>query len=92
MADESLSELVPIFTKNNVVYDVQAYNFFWSRERARFDQKYILEDLPGKIGEYRVDYILWDTLAEPDWQMDKYSFLQKQYENRGLQIFKILAN
>lgn len=91
-ANSSISELIPIFTNNNVVWDVQAYNFFWSKERSKFHQPYILVDFKNRIDEYKVDYVVWDSLNEPEWQMEKFDFLRKEYSDNKILVFTLLPH
>jgi len=93
MVNSAISELVPIFTENNVVYDVQAYNFFWSKERSQYMPEYILEsDTEQRIKKYKVDYAVWDKIKNPEWEMDRYIFLRKEFSENNLEIFTILPH
>jgi hypothetical protein len=41
------------------------------------------------LKRYRVDYIVWDTSTDPSWKLNRYLFLEKQYENGSVVIYKV---
>ncbi len=43
----------------------------------------------SQLQKYRVDYVIWDTQADPGWKMDDFNFLEKITEMQGLNIYRI---
>lgn len=74
MANVRISELIPIFTSNNVMWAPDALNYLMPPERVRFTPERLLhsDDFFSDIRQFRVDYILWDKRSDPDWNIDRY--------------------
>ena len=50
-------------------------------------KKYTYFDL---LKQYRVDYFVWDKNKNPDWNLDKYKFLKKEYSINNIEIYKYI--
>ncbi len=37
--------------------------------------------------KYEVEYIIWDKIEDPSWELDKYSFLKKEVDFEGVSIY-----
>jgi len=59
---------------------VQKYQDSFSRSDSDF-----LNDIWNK---YQVNYLIWDTKADPGWQSDQYSFLEKKTEINEFIIYQ----
>lgn len=46
-----------------------------------------LEDI---LEKYSADYLVWDTVEHPEWQIEEYSFLEEIYADGEFKVFKIL--
>jgi hypothetical protein len=90
MANEKLSNLIPIFTSNNVVWASLAPNYLVSLSRARFTPENLLhsKDFLRDIKQYRVDYILWDKRTDPTWNIDRFT-LPILFSSSDLVIYKL---
>lgn len=88
-ANQSLSELIPVYTSNNVVWEAHAAFYLLPIERRNFTPENIMAapSLEKGLLPYRVDYLIWDTVENPDWKLDKYSFLSKLYDNGEFKIY-----
>lgn len=43
-----------------------------------------------KLKKFRVDYIIWDKIIDPNWHFDNQKFVKTIFENRNFKIYKIL--
>jgi hypothetical protein len=39
--------------------------------------------------KYEVEYVVWDKIKDPQWQLDKYKFLEKSVEFGSMAIYRI---
>lgn len=46
-----------------------------------------LEDI---LKKYQADYLIWDLIRHPEWQIEDYSFLEKVYQDKSFKVFKVL--
>ena len=90
MANEALSEIIPVFTENNVMWSSGATNYLVPPERLRFTPENLLQsnDFLRDIRQYRVDYILWDEKADPNWRIDRFR-LPLLFASEGLVIYQL---
>lgn len=90
MANKDLSEFIPVFTSNNVMWAATAGNYFVPADRSRFTPENILQsdDFLHDIKQYRVDYILWDQQADPNWNIDRFH-LPQLFSSGGLVIYQL---
>ena len=90
MANEELSNLIPVFTSNNVMWAIGASLFIVPADRARFTPENLLQsgDFLTDIKRYRVDYILWDKVADPGWNIDRLD-LPALFSSDGLVIYQL---
>ena len=90
MANQRLSELIPVFTANNVMWvdDYISAGFLVPAERAQFTPEQLLQsdDFYRDAKKYRLDYILWDKESNPDWRIERYKLTQL-YSASGLEIY-----
>jgi tRNA A58 N-methylase Trm61 len=87
-ADEDVSAIVPVYTFDSVVWDVQAPNYLLPHARTLFTPDLVLSaGFAENIHKYRVDYVVWDTVKDPSWKMDQYKILRKVYETGGLKVY-----
>ncbi|MFH0805611.1 MAG: hypothetical protein ABIG88_02525 [Patescibacteria group bacterium] len=49
-------------------------------------------DIPLKdiLRKYQVKYLIWDTNADPNWSIDKYSFFEQVYQVKDIKIYQII--
>lgn len=89
MANQSLSEIVPVYTSANVVWEDHASYYLLPQERRDFTPDKIMTtpDLNKALSKYRVDYLVWDSVKEPKWELDRYSFLNKLYDDGEFKIY-----
>lgn len=89
LANKTLSELIPAYTSANVVWEEHASYYLLPKERRDFTPENILKDpdIEKAISAYRVDYLVWDSLSEPDWSLNLYPFLHLVYDNNGIKIY-----
>lgn len=52
-------------------------------------REFLVVSLEDILRKYQVDYLLWDTLKHPQWQIEQYSFLEQIYQIDGFKIFKL---
>jgi hypothetical protein len=50
-------------------------------------KKYTYFDL---LKQYRVDYVVWDKNMDPNWVMNKKTFLKKVYSENNIEIYKLI--
>lgn len=89
MANQSLSELVPVYTSANVVWEDHASYYLLPQERRDFTPDKIMTapDLSKALSKYRVDYLVWDSIKEPNWELDSKLFLKKLYDDGEFKIY-----
>jgi hypothetical protein len=77
-ANNELSELIPVATHNYVVWAQPAQFFLVPTERRAFNQDNLLSSgfQLKKFGNYRLDYLVWDTKNDPTWKIDQYHFFR----------------
>jgi len=89
-ANEDISSLVPVYTFDNVVNEYMAINYLLPKDRIDYTPDAILKaGFTQNIHKYRVDYIVWDTVKEPEWKMDQYKILREVYETGGLKVYSL---
>jgi hypothetical protein len=49
------------------------------------------EKLNDLFHEYRIDYFVWDRNKNPEWNLNKLSFLNKVYSYKNIEIYKFLS-
>jgi len=47
------------------------------------------ESFEKQIKTYKVDYIVWDSVKDPEWNIHKLKFVKEVYSNNGIFIFSI---
>ncbi|OGZ32161.1 MAG: hypothetical protein A3I88_02460 [Candidatus Portnoybacteria bacterium RIFCSPLOWO2_12_FULL_39_9] len=52
-------------------------------------KEFLSAPLEEMLRKYHTDYLIWDTLKHPEWQIEEYSFLKQIYQAEGLKIYKI---
>jgi len=92
MANDTLSELIPLFTSHHVVWqsvDIPGV-FLYPSERAQFTPENLLQskDFLSDIKKYRVDYILWDRKADPEWKIDAFK-LPVLFSSEDMEIYEL---
>ena len=89
MANQDLSELIPVYTSDNVVWESHAAFYLLSPERRNFTPDNILKsaELEEGLLPYRLDYFVWDTVKNPEWKLDKYPLLNKLYDDGEFKIY-----
>ena len=45
------------------------------------------EDFEKVLKSYRVDYIVWDSVKNPEWKLNRFSFLKQLYSTSGIIIY-----
>ncbi|MDO8520961.1 MAG: hypothetical protein Q7S52_02500 [bacterium] len=90
MANETLSRIIPIFTGNNVMSGNPGAAYLVPLERRLFTPENLLlsNDFLHDIKQYRVDYILWDQKADPNWSISHFNFISL-YSDDGLVIYQL---
>lgn len=91
-ANYNISQIIPVYTRGNVVWDDQATNYFWSQDRKLYTVESILEseDPSQEIQKYRVDYVIWDAKNDPEWAIDRFDFLKEVYDYDNIYMYEIL--
>ncbi|OGZ07003.1 MAG: hypothetical protein A3C13_04185 [Candidatus Lloydbacteria bacterium RIFCSPHIGHO2_02_FULL_50_11] len=92
MANEGLSQLIPVFTENNVMWsNIYAPGFLMPADRAQFTPENLLRSNDFlryiKSSPYQLDYILWDKEADPQWAIDRFH-LPLVFSSEGLIIYQ----
>ncbi len=89
MANRTLSELVPVYTADNVMWETHANSYLMPQERWDFtsDNALAAEDFCSFIRQYRLDYVVWDTETDPSWNLDKKNCLRPVAEMEGFTIY-----
>jgi hypothetical protein len=93
MANPEFSELIPVYTKNNVMWKGENHIvccYLVPHERTLFTPEAVLEepDFKKAITKYRVDYVLWDHKANPDWAIDRFD-LPLLFSFDGVEIYQL---
>lgn len=71
MASSSLSDLIPAYTSMYVLEDGYGKLYLLSPDRRAYGDAQALVDLhAGKKPPFKLDYIVWDTVSDPDWRID----------------------
>ena len=47
------------------------------------------EGFQKALSTYRADYVIWDTLSEPSWDINTFKFLTPVYETQGIVIYRV---
>ena len=55
-------------------------------DKARIMQK---NDFEKEIKTYRIDYLVWDSIKNPDWKINRFKFLKQVYSTNGIIIYKV---
>ena len=133
LANDEISELIPVYTANNVYMEIHAIYYLLPTERvseALFMYLKLAKINPDKIGNlaeikqqpllakdlisiypanlvneyrifwkesfernlkhYRLDYMVWDKLRNPEWSLDKYTNLQLAYQYENLGVYRVV--
>ena len=88
LANDRLSELLPVYTSNRIIYHPYAGLYLMSPERRAYTQSYIMADFSRRRHQYRLDYIVWDKKEDPEWRLNLYSFIHPLYEDENFVIYK----
>ncbi len=90
MANEQLSDIIPVFTHDNDMWSRGATNYLMPPERAHFTPENLLQskNFLHDIKQYRVDYILWDKTADPSWNIDRFH-LPTLFSSEGMAISQL---
>jgi len=48
------------------------------------------QDFKSLLGDYRVDYLVWDKNVDVNWRVEKLNFLSSVYEKNNIIIYKII--
>lgn len=61
-------------------------------ERVMTEAKTLQEEPFSKaLATYRADYIVWDTVADPSWRIDRYPFATLKYRSGAIAIYAVDA-
>lgn len=90
MANDALSDLIPVYTSNNDMWSRGAPFYLVPAERARFTPENLLQstDFLEDIKQYRVNYIIWDRETDPHWAIDRFQ-LPQLFSSEGLVIYAL---
>lgn len=90
LANKLLSELIPVYTSANVVWEDHASYYLLPQERRDFTPDNIMAatDLKKALSKYRVDYLVWDIKSEHGWKLDEHTFLKLVYNNGEFRIYE----
>ncbi|HEY5383487.1 MAG TPA: hypothetical protein VIJ88_02960 [Candidatus Paceibacterota bacterium] len=50
---------------------------------------FLKQPFETQLTQYRVDYVLWDKTANPEWHLEQFPFLQKVYDAEGIAIYQV---
>lgn len=90
LASDSMSFLVPAYTVNNVFEHYYGSLSLISPERRAYTTEVLLEDLNnGRKPQFHLDYIVWDTLADPDWKIDAMKIAKEETTFGRLRIYRV---
>lgn len=42
------------------------------------------------LKKYKIDYIVWDTNKDKAWNLEQYKFLEEEYQNDGIIVYKVI--
>lgn len=90
LANKPLSELIPVYTSANVVWEDHASYYLLPQERRDFTPDNIIAttNLKKALSKYRVDYLIWDTKSDHGWKLDEHTFLKLVYNNGEFRIYE----
>lgn len=90
LANQALSELIPVYTGGNVVWEDHASYYLMSKERRKFTVKNILE---GKVDPkaYQINYIVWDRVKDQDWPVNRFFKLKLLFDSEQIGIYEVLS-
>ncbi len=86
MANDALSNLIPIYTGANVVWQRYADTYLMEFNRLYLNPERLLEN--DLISDYRLDYLIWDKEINADWTIPK-SGLDLLFKNDRFEIYSI---
>ena len=90
LANEPISLLIPAFTHNNVFEHLYGNLSLISPERRAYTASKALKDLfSAKKLPFRLDYIVWDTLIDPGWEINTIAILKEEVDFGRLQIYSL---
>lgn len=73
LADESMSELLPVYTSNNVVENLYGGLYLLDPNRRAYTRDNAINDMANnKVPKYKIDYIVWNKSKNPNWMVDKF--------------------
>lgn len=58
---------------------------------SRAYQESLSVPLENILRKYQVEYIIWDTAKEPNWQLDRYMFLEEVYQAEDIKVYQLNA-
>jgi hypothetical protein len=47
------------------------------------------QDFLHELKRYALDYVIWDSIAFPDWEPKKFPFLTEVYNQQGIHIYAV---
>jgi hypothetical protein len=91
LANQDISQFIPVYTADNVVWEDHADYYLLSADRRKYRPEAIMQsvDLKQELKKYRVDYVVWDKVVDSRWHLEKYSFLIPIYTEKNVSIYKI---
>lgn len=91
LADEDMSELLPVFTSNNVIENLYGGLYLIDPNRRSFTREVALSDLKkNKPLKYKIDYIVWNKSNNPDWKVDKFKGVKQVINLGNYSIYKTI--
>lgn len=90
LANHALSELIPVYTENDVVWEDHAAYYLLPESRRSFtSERVFANENPKKaLATFRVDYLVWDTKTEPQWNLDRSLLLLPVFVSGSLKVYK----
>lgn len=74
------------------IQDEEALNRWEAKSIKHLSEEYKSfkkKDFETELKKYKLDYILWDKVMYPDWDPNKFAFLELVFEDDRILIFKV---
>ncbi len=90
LANQALSELIPVYTGGNVVWEDHASYYLVPKQRRDFTVDNILTG-GVDINAYPVDYVIWDRQTDSWWPVTKKFNLKPVADISHISIYEVLS-
>jgi len=91
------------FFKNKIIISWKFYGEYYRKQMGGYEfipdeklyflvneyREFLNIPLENILKKYHTDYLLWDTLKDPQWKIEQYPFFEQIYEINEFKVFKL---